>query len=742
MMRRRRVSHFAWIAAVYLLLTAAYAWVVPPFEGPDAHYHFFTARYIAENGRLPSVPESDWDEWMGPEPAQPPLYYVLAGLVLRGFDLEDLESWVWLNPHQRIGDASIPTNKNVFVHDHPLVARYAPAVYTLRALSVLLGLGTLACIYGAARRLWPARPANAVLAAGLTAVLPQFNFLHSYVNNDVLIVFLASAALYQLVRLETAPAEPRRRGPLVGLGITIGLAMLTKMAGLLLLGLAGLFVFQMRWRASRAWRAVMADWLALAVPALALAGWLYWRNWALYGDPTGTDPFVRVAGGDRNYTLGQVFAELPAIWHSLIAVFGWFNIAPPGWVYRVWGVLIGLAAVGGLSGMRRRRSPRVVASAAGGAASRPAWALLALWPLLVYAGMVAFMLRTPAAQGRLLLPAVLPLALALAWGLRRLIDLVTQRFHGLRPRAVVPLLWVPALATSVISVGWSIPRAYTGAVPVPALPAEAVVLDAALGDGVVLVGARLQTTEAGAGDVVWFDLYWRADNVPVGAPEIVVELFGRPQPGDPGGTLGRFQAYHGGGKTPANLWKSGSLFHSRLGVRLDSPLTVPTTGRVNVRVVGGSGVDIGLVKIVPDLWITAPETVARVGPSIALASAEILTDSTVQAGDDVALRVIWRADAVVLQDYTTLVHFGRPQLPPLAQADGPPVGGFYPTRLWAAGDVVVDNITLTIPPDTAPGDYVVQIGLYDAALTRLPLTIDGVRQRDDTLQLPITIVDK
>ncbi|MEZ4517410.1 MAG: hypothetical protein R3C44_11465 [Chloroflexota bacterium] len=49
-----------------------------------------------------------------------------------------------------------------------------------------------------------------------------------------------------------------------------------------------------------------------------------------YGDPTAANQFVAIAGGDRGYTLLQVFRESPGLILSLVAVFGWFNLQPPG----------------------------------------------------------------------------------------------------------------------------------------------------------------------------------------------------------------------------------------------------------------------------------------------------------------------------------------------------------------------------------------------------------------------------
>src|SRR5690606_29981177 len=72
--------------------------------------------------------------------------------------------------------------------------------------------------------------------------------------------------------------------------------------------------------------------------------------------------------------------------------------------------------------------------------------LLALWPLLVYAGLAVFMTHTEAAQGRLLFPAILPVALAVAWGLAgwgRCAPGALGRFN----RRLAPLVVLAALAT-------------------------------------------------------------------------------------------------------------------------------------------------------------------------------------------------------------------------------------------------------------------------------------------------------
>lgn len=81
-------------------------------------------------------------------------------------------------------------------------------------------------------------------------------------------------------------------------------------------------------------------------------------------------------------------------------------------------------------------------------------------------------------------------------------------------------------------------------------------------------------------------------------------------------------------------------------------------------------------------------------------------------------------------DYTTFVHLGDPTQPPLATGDAPPLQGHYPTRYWAAGEVIEDSYEIVLPADLAPGRYPVWLGLYNES-GRLPLTVDGQRQGND-----------
>jgi hypothetical protein len=84
------------------------------------------------------------------------------------------------------------------------------------------------------------------------------------------------------------------------------------------------------------------------------------------------------------------------------------------------------------------------------------------------------------------------------------------------------------------------------------------------------------------------------------------------------------------------------------------------------------------------------------------------------------LTLYWRADTTPTTDYTTFLHLRNAANQTVAQKDSPPAHGRYPTSLWAAGEIIVDEIVLPLD-QVVPGDYTPVVGLYELASgDRLP----------------------
>jgi hypothetical protein len=101
------------------------------------------------------------------------------------------------------------------------------------------------------------------------------------------------------------------------------------------------------------------------------------------------------------------------------------------------------------------------------------------------------------------------------------------------------------------------------------------------------------------------------------------------------------------------------------------------------------------------------------------------------------LTLYWQADTSPSVDYTTFVHLRDATNQTVAQQDTPPARGRYPTSLWESGEVIVDEISLSVA-SLPPGQYRLVAGLYDLATGRR-LVVPGNPANEinlETIELP------
>ena len=107
-------------------------------------------------------------------------------------------------------------------------------------------------------------------------------------------------------------------------------------------------------------------------------------------------------------------------------------------------------------------------------------------------------------------------------------------------------------------------------------------------------------------------------------------------------------------------------------------------------------------------------------PAIELAGYDL--DSLMhRPGETFYLQLWWRAlvesDPPAEPDWTVFTHLlgpSRPDGSPVwAGADGRPGQGSAPISTWAPGELVLDEYQLKVPADAPPGEYRIEIGLYD-----------------------------
>jgi len=84
----------------------------------------------------------------------------------------------------------------------------------------------------------------------------------------------------------------------------------------------------------------------------------------------------------------------------------------------------------------------------------------------------------------------------------------------------------------------------------------------------------------------------------------------------------------------------------------------------------------------------------------------------VAPGDVLRVALLFEARSSVPESYSVFVHLLADDGTLVAQDDGVPVFGFYPTDGWAAGDYIRDQHTLALPRELSRGDYALSVGLY------------------------------
>ncbi|MCA9931480.1 MAG: hypothetical protein KC419_23505, partial [Anaerolineales bacterium] len=116
-----------------------------------------------------------------------------------------------------------------------------------------------------------------------------------------------------------------------------------------------------------------------------------------------------------------------------------------------------------------------------------------------------------------------------------------------------------------------------------------------------------------------------------------------------------------------------------------------------------------------------------------------------QTGTTLDLELVWQAVENGRVDTMRFVHLIDPDIvgKPIAQVDSMPRNGSYPTSQWAAGEIVVESVTLSLA-DVPPGDYQLAVGFYDVvdevAVRLTAVDQSGVNLTDNRLILPLSIL--
>ena len=428
---------------------------------------------------------------------------------------------------------------------------------------MLLGACVVYLTYLLALEVSPQRSDLALAAAALVAFNPMFIFISGSVNNDNLIVPLATLILWLVVR--TLRQGWLSNGRAVLLGLLLGLAALTKLSGLALLPLTAAVLVVVAAR-RRAWGALFRWGALIAVPVIAVAGWWYLRNWQLYGDPTGLNAMLDIAGRrPEPFTFQRLKGEFQGFRLSYWGVFGGFNVIGPQPLYWFYDLLVLTGLAGWTAWLVRRwgkwRSP---------AAER--LLVLAAWVLVVLVALIRWTSQTFASQGRLAFPALGAIAVLVAFGLAGWLPRRWER-RGLAAVSVLLFLLAAAIPFAVIRPAYARPPILTEG----DVPADAQRSDVTHAGSLRLLAYELPQESVRPGQTLPVTIYWQLTEPTDGDLAVFVHLLGR------GGELaGQMGSYPGLGAYPLKLLKPGDIVRDTYQVPIVVTATAPSLLRVDV----------------------------------------------------------------------------------------------------------------------------------------------------------------
>ena len=272
-------------------------------------------------------------------------------------------------------------------------------------------------------------------------------------------------------------------------------------------------------------------------------------------------------------------------------------------------------------------------------------------------------------------------------------------------------------------------------------------LPRSLGGRVELLGYNLSPITFRPGDPLPLTLFWRAQS------DLDKDYF----------VLLRLQAEDGTGWTlhqerpasgsyPTTRWEQGDVVREQLDARI--PANVPS-GRYTLMAglaEAGSGEEVGLAYLAELTVEGRPRTFevppiqhpleVNLGDQIALLG-YALEATELKAGDTLSLTLYWKALAEMETSYTVFIHLLDSENKIWGQRDSLPGNGVLPTTGWLPGEFVMDGYQVPVQPDAPPGQYVIEIGMYQAETgQRLPIINRKGQVVDDRVLLEEVTVQR
>lgn len=269
-----------------------------------------------------------------------------------------------------------------------------------------------------------------------------------------------------------------------------------------------------------------------------------------------------------------------------------------------------------------------------------------------------------------------------------------------------------------------------------------------LGGALLLFGYARSPHSPRPGERLEVTLYWEARRALETRYHSYVHLLD-----EAGLSIAQSDHQPGGAFYPTSLWQPGERLRDEhvLSIPADTPPGVYrlSAGMYSLSPDGqplslGKAITVGLVGIKDD--VQADAGLISHAVMVDFGGIELVGFDAAPQASGLLVSLDWRCVLLPDQDYTVFIHLLNARGEQIAQQDGQPQDGAYPTSVWDAGEVIRDEHTVPIGGALLKGDYVLRVGLYLLETgERLPVV--GCERQDvhcgpDFVELgPVTLSD-
>jgi hypothetical protein len=263
-----------------------------------------------------------------------------------------------------------------------------------------------------------------------------------------------------------------------------------------------------------------------------------------------------------------------------------------------------------------------------------------------------------------------------------------------------------------------------------ALPVQSIT-NATFDNTVKLIGYSLGHSAFKSGETLPLTLFWQSQTEQPGPLTVSIQLKNKM---DQPVVIHEQQPIR-----PTTDWSSDTLLHDPHNVFL--PPTLPpgeyqlvvgllTPEQTLLDVAGGKQFELTSVTTIDrphNFEVPEPQIdlAFNFSDQIELAGLDVRQEQ-IKAGEYLPLTLHWKTMTTPVKAWTVFVHLLDQNGDIVAQQDQIPGDGQFPTTGWLPDEYIADDYNLLIPTDTLPGEYILEIGLYDANdFSRLPVVENG-----------------